>query len=142
MSIRTGVLVDTLKTLGGTVPVSAWKGDTMPELCWCIEEMITVPGAGGCDQLVDFVATQRRRCARTLSRAPRPQRTRPCQILRAPRTPSSRVCVAGSQGFDCCGGVAKRGRMGKLCTKRRPPACCTFRDLRRRANCFLLDQRE
>merc|ERR1712161_74473 len=33
--------------------VYAWKGETLPEYWWCTEQMMTVPGADGCDQLVD-----------------------------------------------------------------------------------------
>merc|ERR1711870_115034 len=36
-----------------TPTVFAWKGDTLPEYWWCTEQMMTVPGADGCDQLVD-----------------------------------------------------------------------------------------
>ena len=82
MSIWTGALVDNVQgfwlqvcgggvlqhlqnegsriSKAGTVSVSAWKVDTLPELWWCIEEMLTVPQGDGCDQLVDFVATQHR----------------------------------------------------------------------------------
>merc|ERR1712040_23853 len=31
----------------------AWKGETLAEYWWCTEQMMTVPGADGCDQLVD-----------------------------------------------------------------------------------------
>merc|ERR1712025_580648 len=37
----------------GTSTVFAWKGETLPEYWWCTEQMMTVPGADGCDQLVD-----------------------------------------------------------------------------------------
>merc|ERR1711874_329102 len=37
--------------MGSTV--FAWKGETLPEYWWCTEQMMTVPGADGCDQLVD-----------------------------------------------------------------------------------------
>jgi len=37
----------------GTATVFAWKGETLPEYWWCTEQMLTVPGADGCDQLVD-----------------------------------------------------------------------------------------
>merc|ERR1712134_4282 len=37
----------------GTSVVFAWKGETLPEYWWCTEQMITVPGADGCDLLVD-----------------------------------------------------------------------------------------
>merc|ERR1712113_541069 len=37
----------------GTAAVFAWKGETLPEYWWCTEQMMTVPGADGCDQLVD-----------------------------------------------------------------------------------------
>merc|ERR1711965_530904 len=33
--------------------VFAWKGETPPEYWWCTEQMMTVPGKDGCDQLVD-----------------------------------------------------------------------------------------
>merc|ERR1719215_353158 len=36
-----------------TSTVFAWKGETLPEYWWCTEQMMTVPGADGCDQLVD-----------------------------------------------------------------------------------------
>jgi len=77
MTIQTGVLIETLAGLGakvrwascnifstqdhaaaaiakaGTSTVFAWKGETLPEYWWCTEQMMTVPGADGCDQLVD-----------------------------------------------------------------------------------------
>jgi len=77
MTIQTGVLIETLAELGakvrwcscnifstqdhaaaaiakaGTSAVFAWKGETLPEYWWCTEQMMTVPGADGCDQLVD-----------------------------------------------------------------------------------------
>merc|ERR1712127_159114 len=77
MTIQTGVLIETLAALGakvrwascnifstqdhaaaaiakaGTSTVSAWKGETLPEYWWCTEQMMTVPGADGCDLLVD-----------------------------------------------------------------------------------------
>merc|ERR1712194_211085 len=37
----------------GTSTVFAWKGETLPEYWWCTEQMMTVPGADGCDLLVD-----------------------------------------------------------------------------------------
>jgi len=77
MTIQTGVLIETLAALGakvrwascnifstqdhaaaaiakaGTSAVFAWKGETLAEYWWCTEQMLTVPGADGCDQLVD-----------------------------------------------------------------------------------------
>jgi adenosylhomocysteinase len=77
MTIQTGVLIETLQALGatvrwascnifstqdhaaaaiakaGTATVFAWKGETLPEYWWCTEQMMTVPGCDGCDQLVD-----------------------------------------------------------------------------------------
>merc|ERR1711981_1030113 len=77
MTIQTGVLIETLEALGakvrwascnifstqdhaaaaiakrGTCTVFAWKGETLPEYWWCTEQMMTVPGSDGCDQLVD-----------------------------------------------------------------------------------------
>merc|ERR1711990_229649 len=77
MTIQTGVLIETLAELGakvrwcscnifstqdhaaaaiakaGTATVFAWKGETLPEYWWCTEQMMTVPGKDGCDQLVD-----------------------------------------------------------------------------------------
>merc|ERR1712038_920441 len=76
MTIQTGVLIETLAALGAKVrwascnifstqdhaaaaiakaghTVFAWKGETLPEYWWCTEQMMTVPGADGCDQLVD-----------------------------------------------------------------------------------------
>merc|ERR1711887_358814 len=77
MTIQTGVLIETLSALGATVrwcscnifstqdhaaaaiakantaAVFAWKGETLPEYWWCTEQMMTVPGKDGCDQLVD-----------------------------------------------------------------------------------------
>jgi adenosylhomocysteinase len=77
MTIQTGVLIETLAELGATVrwcscnifstqdhaaaaiakagtsTVFAWKGETLPEYWWCTEQMMTVPGKDGCDQLVD-----------------------------------------------------------------------------------------
>jgi len=77
MTIQTGVLIETLAELGakvrwcscnifstqdhaaaaiakaGTSTVFAWKGETLPEYWWCTEQMMTVPGTDGCDQLVD-----------------------------------------------------------------------------------------
>merc|ERR1711963_287879 len=37
----------------GTATVFAWKGETLPEYWWCTEQMMTVPGEDGCDQVVD-----------------------------------------------------------------------------------------
>merc|ERR1712107_400941 len=37
----------------GTSTVFAWKGETLAEYWWCTEQMMTVPGEDGCDQLVD-----------------------------------------------------------------------------------------
>jgi len=77
MTIQTGVLIETLAELGAkvrwcscnifstqdhaaaaiakanTATVYAWKGETLPEYWWCTEQMMTVPGEDGCDQLVD-----------------------------------------------------------------------------------------
>merc|ERR1711978_423353 len=77
MTIQTGVLIETLAALGakvrwwscnifstqghataaiakaGTSTVFAWKGETLAEYWWCTEQMMTVPGKDGCDQLVD-----------------------------------------------------------------------------------------
>jgi len=77
MTIQTGVLIETLAALGakvrwcscnifstqdhaaaaiakaGTSTVFAWKGETLQEYWWCTEQMMTVPGKDGCDQLVD-----------------------------------------------------------------------------------------
>merc|ERR1719198_2294695 len=77
MTIQTGVLIETLSALGATVrwcscnifstqdhaaaaiakagtsTVFAWNGETLPEYWWCTEQMMTVPGEDGCDQLVD-----------------------------------------------------------------------------------------
>jgi adenosylhomocysteinase len=77
MTIQTAVLIETLTELGakvrwcscnifstqdhaaaaiakaGTATVFAWKGETLPEYWWCTEQMMTVPGKDGCDQLVD-----------------------------------------------------------------------------------------
>merc|ERR1712003_285225 len=77
MTIQTGVLIETLHALGATVrwcscnifstqdhaaaaiakagtsTVFAWKGETLEEYWWCTEQMMTVPGADGCDLLVD-----------------------------------------------------------------------------------------
>merc|ERR1719215_719756 len=77
MTIQTAVLIETLAALGatvrwcscnifstqdqaaaaiakaGTATVFAWKGETLEEYWWCTEQMMTVPGADGCDQLVD-----------------------------------------------------------------------------------------
>merc|ERR1711972_52624 len=52
MTIQTGVLIETLSALGAST-VFAWKGETLEEYWWCTEQMMTVPGADGCDQLVD-----------------------------------------------------------------------------------------
>merc|ERR1711937_452088 len=77
MTIQTGVLIETLQALGAkvrwcscnifstqdhaaaaiakaeTATVFAWKGETLQEYWWCTEQMMTVPGEDGCDQLVD-----------------------------------------------------------------------------------------
>merc|ERR1711977_588690 len=77
MTIQTGVLIETLAALGAkvrwcscnifstqdhaaaaiakaqTASVFAWKGETLTEYWWCTEQMLTIPGADGCDQLVD-----------------------------------------------------------------------------------------
>merc|ERR1712159_397610 len=77
MTVQTAVLIETLEAMGakvrwcscnifstqdhaaaaiakaGTATVFAWKGETLPEYWWCTEQMMTVPGKDGCDQLVD-----------------------------------------------------------------------------------------
>merc|ERR1712144_109742 len=77
MTIQTAVLIETLAELGatvrwcscnifstqdhaaaaiakaGTATVFAWKGETLAEYWWCTEQMMTVPGKDGCDQIVD-----------------------------------------------------------------------------------------
>jgi len=77
MTVQTACLIETLEALGatvrwascnifstqdeaaaaiakrGTCTVFAWKGETLPEYWWCTEQMLTVPGKDGCDQLVD-----------------------------------------------------------------------------------------
>merc|ERR1712124_77616 len=77
MTIQTAVLIETLAEMGakvrwcscnifstqdhaaaaiakaGTSVVFAWKGETLEEYWWCTEQMMTVPGADGCDLLVD-----------------------------------------------------------------------------------------
>merc|ERR1711990_504126 len=77
MTVQTAVLIETLADLGatvrwcscnifstqdhaaaaiakaGTATVFAWKGETLAEYWWCTEQMMTVPGKDGCDQLVD-----------------------------------------------------------------------------------------
>jgi len=77
MTIQTAVLIETLEALGakvrwascnifstqdhaaaaiakkGTCTVFAWKGETLAEYWWCTEQMLTVPGKDGCEQLVD-----------------------------------------------------------------------------------------
>merc|ERR1712119_210085 len=77
MTIQTGVLIETLAAMGAkvrwcscnifstqdhaaaaiakadTATVFAWKGETLEEYWWCTEQMMTVPGQDGCDQLVD-----------------------------------------------------------------------------------------
>merc|ERR1712205_206073 len=77
MTVQTAVLIETLAELGatvrwcscnifstqdhaaaaiakaGTATVFAWKGETLAEYWWCTEQMMTVPGKDGCDQLVD-----------------------------------------------------------------------------------------
>jgi adenosylhomocysteinase len=37
----------------GTATVFAWKGETLPEYWWGTEQLMTEPGADGCDLLVD-----------------------------------------------------------------------------------------
>jgi len=77
MTVQTAVLIETLSAMGakvrwascniystqdeaaaaiakaGTATVFAWKGETLTEYWWCTEQMLTVPGQDGCDQLVD-----------------------------------------------------------------------------------------
>jgi len=77
MTVQTAVLIETLEAMGakvrwascnifstqdhaaaaiakrGTCTVFAWKGETLAEYWWCTEQMMTVPGKDGCDQLVD-----------------------------------------------------------------------------------------
>merc|ERR1719152_257381 len=77
MTVQTAVLIETLEAMGakvrwascnifstqdhaaaaiakaGTATVFAWKGETLAEYWWCTEQMMTVPGADGCDLLVD-----------------------------------------------------------------------------------------
>ena len=38
----------------GTSIVFVWKGETLPETWWCTEQIMTVPEADGCDELVDY----------------------------------------------------------------------------------------
>ena len=66
MTNRTGVRIETLAALGTTVRryscsifstqgisiVFARRNDTLEEYWWCIEQMMTTPGADGCNQLV------------------------------------------------------------------------------------------
>lgn len=76
MTIQTGVLIETLKTLGADVrwcscnifstqdhaaaaiakagiPVYAWKGETLEEYWWCTEMALTWPDGSGPDLIVD-----------------------------------------------------------------------------------------
>merc|ERR1711869_185785 len=77
MTVQTAVLIETLEAMGakvrwascnifstqdhaaaaiakrGTATVFAWKGETLAEYWWCTDQMMTVPGKDGCDQLVD-----------------------------------------------------------------------------------------
>jgi len=77
MTIQTGVLIETLQTLGAevrwcscnifstqdhaaaaiakakTATVFAWKEETLPEYWWCTEQCLTWPGADGPDLIVD-----------------------------------------------------------------------------------------
>jgi len=77
MTVQTAVLIETLEAMGakvrwascnifstqdhaaaaiakrGTCTVFAWKGETLAEYWWCTEQMMTVPGKDGCEQLVD-----------------------------------------------------------------------------------------
>ena len=80
MTILTGVLIETFAALGAKVRwcscnifstedhaaaaiakgtgkgssacVFAGNGETLPEYWWCTEQMLTLPGACGCDQLI------------------------------------------------------------------------------------------
>ena len=76
MTIQTAVLIETLTALGAEVrwcscnifstqdhaaaaiardsaAVFAWKGESLEEYWWCTEQMLTWPGADGCDLIVD-----------------------------------------------------------------------------------------
>ena len=77
MTIQTGVLIETLESLGadvrwvscnifstqdhaaaaivraGTANVFAWKGETLEEYWWCTDKCITWPDGEGMDQIVD-----------------------------------------------------------------------------------------
>jgi adenosylhomocysteinase len=77
MTIQTGVLIETLQSLGATVrwcscnifstqdhaaaglakaqtaSVFAWKGETLEEYWWCTEQALTWPGRDGPDMIVD-----------------------------------------------------------------------------------------
>ena len=76
LTIQTGVLIETLAALGakvrwassdastqdhvaaaiakaGTAVVFGWTDPTETYYRWCVDQMLTVPGADGCDQLVD-----------------------------------------------------------------------------------------
>jgi adenosylhomocysteinase len=76
MTIQTAVLIETLTALGATVrwascnifstqdhaaaaiaaagiPVFAWKGETLSEYWWCIEQALTFPNGNGPDLIVD-----------------------------------------------------------------------------------------
>ncbi len=76
MTIQTAVLIETLTTLGASVrwascnifstqdhaaaaiakaniPVFAWKGETLEEYWWCLEQALTFPNGTGPDLIVD-----------------------------------------------------------------------------------------
>ena len=76
MTIQTAVLIETLKELGATVrwascnifstqdhaaaaiaksgtPVFAWKGETLEEYWWCLEQALVWPDGSGPDLIVD-----------------------------------------------------------------------------------------
>jgi adenosylhomocysteinase len=76
----------------GTSTVFAWKGETLPEYWWCTEQMMTVPGKDGCDQLVDDGGDATLLIHKGKEFEAKFARMVACQIQRAPITPSSSVC--------------------------------------------------
>merc|ERR1711997_620259 len=113
MTIQTGVLIETLQALGAkvrwascnifstqdhaaaaiakanTATVFAWKGETLPEYWWCTEQMMTVPGADGCDQLVDDGGDATLLIHKGLEFRRSMRKTSPFPIRRVLTTPSS-----------------------------------------------------
>ena len=164
MTIQTGVLIETLAALGAkvrwcscnifstqdhaaaaiakanTATVFAWKGETLQEYWWCTEQMMTVPGADGCDQLVDDGDDATLLVHKGKELEEKLPRTAACQIQPAPPTPSSSVSCR------CWGTPSRRTRpsthewlpSARVLARRLPLVCTAFVRWQPRASCSSL----